>query len=113
MKLDICIVACDLNTDYTQFFEIVNYSWFKFVGIKTKFLLISSFIPEDLQSFKDDIILFEPIKNIPTAFQAQCIRVLYPALLTEFTGSIIISDMDLIPLNKSFYLDNIKDFDDD
>lgn len=107
MKLDLCIVACDLNDDYTQFFDIVKFSWKHYVGIDTKFILISYFIPKELENFKDDIILFNPIKDIPTAFQAQCIRILYPALLKQYKNSIIISDMDLIPLNKSFYIDSI------
>jgi hypothetical protein len=113
MKLELCLVACDLNENYTQFFDIVKYSWSKFVGIQTKFILISSSIPEELESFKDDIILFDPIDGIPTAFQAQCIRLLYPALLTEIKDAVIISDMDLIPLNRSFYIDSIEDIDDD
>ena len=108
MKLELCLLACDLNKDYTQFFKIVMYSWSKFVGIKTKFILISSHIPEELEPFKENITLFEPINEIPTAFQAQCIRLLYPALLTEIKDSIIISDMDLIPLNENFYIDTIK-----
>lgn len=108
MKLDLCIVACDLNDDYTQFFNIVKYCWKHYVGIDTKFILISSFIPTELESFRDDIILFHPINDIPTAFQAQCIRMLYPALLKQYKNSIIISDMDLIPLNKSFYVDSIE-----
>ena len=107
MKLDLCIVACDLNDDYTQFFDIVKYSWKYYVGIETKFILISSFIPDNLLDFKNDIILFDPIINIPTAFQAQCVRLLYPALMNDIKNSIITSDMDLIPLNKTFYIDSI------
>ena len=113
MKLDLCLVACDLNDNYTQFFDIVKFSWKHYVGIDTKFILISSFIPTELESFTNDIILFNPIEDIPTAFQAQCIRILYPALLTEYKNSIIISDMDLIPLNKSYYVDSIDSINED
>ena len=56
MKLDLCIVACDLNDDYTQFFDIVKYSWKYYVGIETKFILISSFIPDNLLDFKNDMM---------------------------------------------------------
>jgi len=111
MKLDLSVVACDLNDDYTQFFDIVKYSWKHYVGIETKFILVSSFIPDDLLKFKDDIILFKPIKDIPTAFQAQCVRLLYPALMNDVKNSIIISDMDLIPLNNYFYTEPIKHID--
>jgi hypothetical protein len=111
MKLDLCVVACNLNDDYMQFFDIVKYSWKHYVGIETKFILISSYIPENLLHFKDDIILFKPIKDIPTAFQAQCVRLLYPSLMNEVKNSIIVSDMDLIPLNNNFYTEPIKNVD--
>lgn len=111
MKIDLCLTACDLNTDYLDFFPFVYKSWSNIVGLDIKLILISDYIPEKLLEYKDNIILFKPIKNIPSSFQAQCIRVLYPALFIN--KNIIISDMDLIPLNKHYYLDNIKKLDND
>jgi len=111
MKIDLCLVACDLNTDYIDFLPIVINTWKDVVGIDVKVILISNFIPEKFLLYKDNIILFKPIENIPTSFQAQCIRVLYNCLFVN--KNIIISDMDLIPLNKTYYIDNIKDFGED
>ena len=111
MKLDLCLTACDLNTDYLDFFPLVLKSWSKIVDLDVKLILISDFIPKNLLEYKDHIIVFKPIENIPTSFQAQCIRVLYPCLFSD--KNIIISDMDLIPLNKTYYIDNIKNYDND
>lgn len=111
MIIDLCLVACDLNEDYLDFFPLIFKSWFNIVGLDVKMVLISDFIPENLSEYKDHIILFKPIDNIPTPFQAQCIRVLYPCMFND--KNIIISDMDLIPLNKTYYIDNIKNYDND
>jgi hypothetical protein len=107
MKLKYCLVACDLNDNYLRYYPFVKKYWKDVVNIDTILVLISNHVPDYLLEYKNDIILYKPIKNIPTAFQAQCIRILYPSLInTEET--IIISDMDLIPLNKMYYTDNIS-----
>jgi len=112
MKITKCVVACDLNEMYYSFYPLVRKYWKNMIDVDTILILIGDYIPDSLQIYKDEIILFTPIPNIHTAFQAQCIRVLYPSLLSE-NENIIISDMDLIPLNKKYYVDNVKDLKDD
>lgn len=110
MKLDLCLLSCDLNPMYYDFFPLIKKFWKKKVGIDCILILIANDVPYSLQNEADSIILFPPLKNIPTAFQAQCIRLLYPCLLSKFEG-IIISDMDIIPLQSDFFLKTIKDLD--
>ena len=110
MKLDLCLLSCDLNPMYYDFFPLIRKFWKKKVGIDCLLILVADEIPYSLREESDSIILFQPLKNIPTAFQAQCIRLLYPCLLTQFDG-IIISDMDIIPLQSEFFLNPIKDLD--
>lgn len=100
-----CLIACDLNEIYLDFYPIVRKYWKEIVGIDTVLILISDKIPDNMKEYENEIILFNPIPNIHTAFQAQCIRILYPSLLSF---NIIISDMDLIPLNRKYYIDNIR-----
>ncbi len=107
MKLDFCLLACDLNPTYYNFYPLVRKYWRTIVGIPTKLILIGVNIPENLKEYRDEIILFEPIENIHTAFQAQVIRVLYPAMF-ESNKTIIISDMDIIPLNQNYFCETIK-----
>jgi hypothetical protein len=101
MYLDLCLLSCDLNSTYYDFFPLIKSYWKKIVGIDCILILVAKEVPYSLLPEKDSIILFPPIPNIPTAFQAQCIRLLYPCLL-NFNG-IIISDMDIIPLNNNFF----------
>ena len=110
MKLDLCLLSCDLNPMYYDFFPLIKKFWKKKVGIDCILILIANDVPYSLRNEADSIILFSPLKNIPTAFQAQCIRLLYPCLLTEFNG-IIISDMDIIPLQSDFFLETIQELD--
>ena len=111
MKITKCLVACDLNDVYLDFYHLVRKYWKNVVGIDTVLILIAYEIPYKMNEFRDEIILFKPVDDIHTAFQAQCIRILYPCLLKN--ENIIISDMDLIPLNKKYYTENVKDFNDD
>lgn len=104
-NLQKCLLACDNNRDYWEFYPLIKKCWKTIVGIDTILILVADSIPTELIPYKNDIILFSPIKGINTSFQAQCIRILYPALLKMNEG-IIISDMDLIPLNRKFYIDN-------
>ena len=107
MKLDCCLTACDLNPLYIDFIPNVIKTWEKIVGIDIKIILIADAIPEKYQNYHSHIILFPPLPDIPTAFQAQCIRLLYPSLL-EYSNAVILSDMDLVPLNACYFHNNIK-----
>lgn len=112
MKITKCLVACDLNDMYLDFYPLVRKYWKNVVGIDTVLILIADEIPYKMNEFRDEIILFKPVDDIHTAFQSQCIRILYPCLFRS-NENIIISDMDLIPLNQKYYTENVKDFDDD
>lgn len=106
MTIKTCLVACDGNSDYYGFFPLVSKFWKQFVNVETVLILVADEIPAGLKEFESNIILFKPIPNIPTAFQAQCIRLLFAGLL-RVDGGVIISDMDLLPTNSSYYLQSI------
>ena len=52
-------------------------------------------VPRELVS-DPAVHVFEPEPSLSTALQAQCIRLLYPALL-EAEGGVITSDVDMVP----------------
>lgn len=102
------LVASDLNPKYLDFWPVVKKSWNEIIGIPVTLILIADEIPEHLKN-DDSIILFKPLPNMYTAFQAQCIRNLYPALLKNENGSVIISDMDMIPLDKKYFMKQMNE----
>ena len=98
----IALVSCDSNENYLNYFPLVHLLWNKIINIPVKLVLVANEIPAKLNKYTNDILLFKPLKNIHTAFQAQCIRLLYPALFDP-EDIIIISDIDILPINKKFF----------
>lgn len=115
MRLSSCLVASDLNPLYLDFFPAVHKVWTEVVGVNVKLALVADAIPASLKAWADDIVLFPPLLGVSTAFQAQCIRLLYPALMEAEAngGAVIISDMDMIPMCRRYYADTIAGFSDD
>lgn len=110
MKPECVLLSCNLNMDYITCFPIVKKMWNEVIGIRCVLVLVADEIPPELKIYKDDIILFHPIEGINTASIAQCIRCLYPALLTDVENGILISDIDMAPMSKSYFFDNISKF---
>lgn len=110
MIIDTVITSCNLNKLYYDFIPLFVKSWNKILPyVKVRVILISNEIPKDLLKFKKNIILFPPIEGINTAFISQFIRILYPSLINSKFG-IITTDIDMIPLNKSYYEKSISEF---
>src|SRR5581483_10874410 len=97
-RLGRVLLACDLNRDYLDFWPSTRRAWEEIVGIKPTLVLVSpeECVPADLRE-DPAVIVFKPVEGIHTAFQAQCIRLLYPALV-ETAGAVMIADIDLYPL---------------
>lgn len=103
MKLDCALVACNENTHYLDFWPIVKKAWWDVVGIPCILVYVGETLPEHL---KDDPAVrhFKPIDTWPTATQAQIIRLFYPALL-KCEGAVVLSDMDIVPLQKDWFVE--------
>lgn len=113
MKLDCVITSCNLNNLYFDFIPLFIKSWNKlYPNVDVKIILISNYIPNEIEQYKNNIILFSPIDNISTAFTSQYIRLLYPCIL-NYNNGILITDMDMIPMNSTYYTENIKNINDD
>jgi hypothetical protein len=109
MKLSCALVACNENTHYLDFWPVVRTAWWNIVGIPCIMVYVGEELPECLIG-DPAVVHFQPIANWPTATQAQCIRLLYPSLL-ECDGAIILSDMDIVPLQKQWFIDELARFD--
>jgi len=113
MILTDVLTATDLNPMYYNFIPIFIKAWRKlFPEINIHIILIANELIEELESYKAYIKLFKPIDGISTAFIAQNIRLFYPCLLNDAKGGILITDMDMVPMGRSFYINSIKDISD-
>lgn len=117
MKLSYVLTACNDNKLYKDFIPAFIFSWEKlYPSITIRILYISERYPHDLMNspISEHIIWFPilDLDEISTAFISQFIRLLYPAILPN-KGAVLITDIDMLPMNKSYYADFIKDIDED
>ena len=89
MKINICLMSCNDNIKYYSFYPFVKKIWEKTLNIKCILIFVGFDLPKLLKPYKDDIIIFKPIENMNTAYIAQNIRLLYPALIKSDNGIII------------------------
>lgn len=109
MKLGTILTACDLNPLYSEFIPNFIKAWnILFPHADVIVVLIADRIPDSLNAYAKNLRLFSPIPNVHTAFQAQCIRLLYPRHIERDEG-VLITDMDMLPMNRSYYVDSILD----
>ncbi len=114
MRLDCVLTAVNENQLYLDFVPFFIDCWKAlYPGVQTRVILIANEIPDRFHKYGENIILFPPIKDVSTAFTSQYIRILYPALLSEFTGGIMITDIDDMPMNRIFFTENIEAIPDD
>jgi hypothetical protein len=97
------VVSSDLNPRYLSAWDVARRMWSVVGGVRPHLVLIA---PDDEvpPALADDphVHVFEPIPGLHTAFQAQCIRLLYPALL-ETEGAVLTSDVDMVPLSQGYF----------
>lgn len=106
MYLSTALVACNENMNYLQFWPLVKKAWYEVVGIPCIMIYVADTLPDVLKT-DPAVIHFKPIEGWSTATQAQIIRLLYPALL-KTDGAVIISDMDMIPMQSEFFHSKIE-----
>lgn len=113
MKLGTVLTACDLNPLYSEFIPIFIKAWkVLFPEIDVIIVLVANEIPNDLEEYSNNIRLSKPIEGIHTSFQAQCIRLLYPRHIEKNEG-VLITDMDMLPMNRFYYESPISTLSDD
>ena len=100
MKLDYVILSSNDNPDYLNFWPIVSEAW-KLMGVEPILIYTGK---EDI-NYKGNIVRFDS-HNLDSAFVAQNIRILYPALLKD--KNCIVSDIDNLPLSKKYFCNSIE-----
>jgi hypothetical protein len=110
MKLDCVLTAVNNNPLYLEFIPIFVNTWKKlYPSVDVKIILVAEKIPEEYLEYKEYIILFEPIENVLTSFISQYIRLLYPCIL-NYENGVLITDMDILPMNRTYYTEHIKEY---
>lgn len=96
------LLASDLNAYYLDTWPLAKRAWPAIAGLDPILVLVAKQdeIPRELQN-DEAVHVFEPIEGVHTALQAQCVRLLYPALVDG--SGVITADIDMLPLNRSYF----------
>lgn len=107
LKLDRVILSTNVNPRYIEFWPVVSKAWHDLLGIRPTLALISERRDIPIDTTYGDIIYCPPIPGIPTDWHARMIRLALPAFFENEVC--LISDIDMIPLNRSFFVDHIRE----
>jgi hypothetical protein len=108
MKIDYVIISSDDNPMYKDFYPIVAKRWNQ-LGIKTYYINIT----DCDEISEDEFGVVHKIKDVGfvnTGFQSQVVRLFASKYIN---GNILMSDIDMFPISKDYYFQNLKDLTDD
>ena len=108
MKIDYVIISSDDNPMYKDFYTIVAQRWLD-LGIKTYYLNISD-TDEIIENEYGIIHKVKSLEFVSTGFQSQVVR-LFSSKFIE--GNIMMSDIDMLPINGEYYNQYLNELTDD
>jgi hypothetical protein len=111
MKIDRVILSSDENPLYLDFWPSVSKVWSEVFNIKPTLAVISDNkdILNSIDNTYGDVIRFDVVDNVPVYLQALWIRYWIPKQYPD--DVCIISDIDMIPLSKWYFIEQINNID--
>lgn len=107
MIIQRAIVSTDANPLYYDFWPLTAKAWGNFKITPTVAVI------GDLNlNYEHGLVIKVPlIDNVPSGFIAQVIRFIIPCLFPDEVS--VIGDIDMIPLNKAYFTQQVSAYDDD
>ncbi len=110
MKLTTVISSVNSNPDYYNFLPYQIIFWNKF-GIKFICVYVGEKIPDELEQYKEHIILWDKNQDLHSAYVAQNIRIYYAGLIDLPEDEyIMLTDMDMLPCSESYYKNGLEKY---
>jgi len=110
MKLTTVLGSVNLNPNYYLFIPKQIKFWRRH-GIRFIAVIAGDYIPKELLPYSANIFLWKKNKEINSVFLGQHLRIYYPALLDLPEDELcMITDMDMLPIQKDFYTNDLKHF---
>ena len=110
MKINYALMGSDMNPLYLDFWPIVSKVWRNVFNITPVLGLIGD---EESEIYNDGnglVVKLKSIKGVDKGLLAQLVRLYLPKFLE---GNCIISDIDMIPLSKKYFINGLKSYSDD
>jgi hypothetical protein len=98
MKIDYVIISSDENPTYKDFYPIVAKRWFD-LGIKTYYVNICD-VDEISENEFGIVHKIKSLNFISTGFQSQVVRLYCSNFIS---GNLLMSDIDMLPINGDYY----------
>ncbi|HUZ80793.1 MAG TPA: hypothetical protein VMU73_00970 [Gaiellaceae bacterium] len=103
LELTHALLAVDLHPGYAGLWPVAKRAWSEIAEVEPILVLLAddADVPAELAA-DPAVRVFRPEPGLDTALQAQCIRLLYPALL-DAPGGVITSDVDMVPMSPRYF----------
>ena len=111
MKAQKVIHGSTCHPFYLDFWPIVSKIWKVKFDIHPVLVLIQDDPSVTASEEYGTVIYQKPIEGVPLNIQAQCCRYFFPR--TEPNTTWMTSDIDMLPISKSYFIDNIASIPDD
>lgn len=108
MRIDLAVMSSDDNPFYLDFWPIVSKLWKVRFGIAPILLYFGEGNPDQTYGM---VIKMKRIENMPLYLQCTCSRLWYPG--TQPDKITILSDIDMLPLSRWYFLNQIAEVPDD
>jgi len=110
MNVQKVVLGSTCNPYYLDFWPLVSKVWKLRFNIHPVLYLIHDNKETKVSNEFGDVIYVEPVNNVELSLQAQWIR--YWAPSTELETTWMISDIDMIPINRKYFLETPKQYPD-
>lgn len=102
MKLKFALVSANENTNYWRCYPIVKFAWERIIGVTPVFAFTGKRVPRDIIRIESNIVHIDVPESKSTFYSQNC-RLILPAYLNT-DEPLIISDIDMAPLSKRYFL---------
>lgn len=110
MKLDLAIHSSDSNPLYLDFWPLVSRMWKQHIGVDPVLIYIDENQSISIDETYGKVIRMKPIPGVPVYLQCLWVRYWYPSQHPDKVS--IICDIDMFPISKRYFLEQIKDVSD-
>lgn len=108
MKLGAVVSAVNLNPHYMSFVPQFLRGWTTlFPDVEIIIVVIADEMPEEFLPYAKYLRLFSIPKDISSVLTSQCIRLLWPRFV-DTRDAVLITDIDMIPLQRDYYTKHIR-----
>jgi hypothetical protein len=111
MKVDYVVVSSTCDPFYLDFWPTVSMIWKKKFNYTPVLFLVHSDKSVKVSEEYGEVVYFDPIPDVPLNVQAQCSRYWLP--ITKPDATWMTSDIDMFPISKKYFIDNLRDIPDD